>query len=131
MEATLAAVDGAVLNADDLPAGPHSATRVLVGRGKDLYRVYVHPQTLAVLKIVPESERLTRLLFYLHGELLRGRTGSMLVELAASWTIVMILTRCLASGYTVTSFEGNTVNATAIPALGMPRAATVGMRVRF
>lgn len=92
VEAALAAVDGAVLNAYELPAGPQSASRVLVGRGKELYRVYVHPQTLEVLKVVPENERLTRLLFYLHGELLLGRPGSVLVELAASWTIVMILT---------------------------------------
>ena len=34
-------------------------------------------------------------------------------------------------GYTTTSFEGPTVNATAIPALGMPLTAIVGMRVRF
>lgn len=92
VEAALSAVNGAVLNAYELPTGPQSATRVLVGRGKELYRVYVHPQSLEVLKVIPESQRLTRLLFYLHGELLLGRPGSMLVELAASWTIVMILT---------------------------------------
>jgi len=90
--AALAAVDGAVLNAYELPATPQSASRVLAGHGKDLYRVYVQPQTLEVLKVVRENERLTRLLFYLHGELLLGRPGSMLVELAASWTVVMILT---------------------------------------
>lgn len=37
----------------------------------------------------------------------------------------------LASGYTVTSFEGTTVNPSAIPALGMPLTATAGLRVRF
>jgi len=37
----------------------------------------------------------------------------------------------LASGYTVTSFEGSAVNAGAIPALGPPLMAMVGMRVRF
>ena len=37
----------------------------------------------------------------------------------------------LASGYTLTSFEGSTVNASAIPALGMPLTATAGLRVRF
>jgi uncharacterized iron-regulated membrane protein len=31
-------------------------------------------------------------IFYLHGELLLGTGGSMLVELAASWTILMLLT---------------------------------------
>lgn len=37
----------------------------------------------------------------------------------------------LASGYTVTSFEGSTVSNTSIPALGMPLTAMVGLRARF
>jgi uncharacterized iron-regulated membrane protein len=40
---------------------------------------------------VPEDGRFERLLFRLHGELLMGDGGSILVELAASWAIVMIL----------------------------------------
>jgi outer membrane receptor protein involved in Fe transport len=68
--------------------------------------------------------------------------GATLIDLGLRWTpaknvdvygSIQNLTNVnyLASGYTVTSFEGNTVNATAIPALGMPLAATVGLRVRF
>ncbi|HZP98940.1 MAG TPA: TonB-dependent receptor [Reyranella sp.] len=37
----------------------------------------------------------------------------------------------LASGYTLTSFEGPTVSNTSIPALGMPFTALVGLRARF
>lgn len=37
----------------------------------------------------------------------------------------------LARGYTTTSFEGTTVNATAIPALGMPLTVIGGVRARF
>ena len=37
----------------------------------------------------------------------------------------------LASGYSLTSFEGTTVNASAIPQLGMPLTAIAGLRVRF
>ena len=37
----------------------------------------------------------------------------------------------LASGYTLTSFEGSTVSATSIPQLGMPLTAIAGLRVRF
>ncbi|MBN9091519.1 MAG: TonB-dependent receptor [Reyranella sp.] len=37
----------------------------------------------------------------------------------------------LAAGYSTTSFEGPFVNPTAIPALGMPLTAAVGMRARF
>lgn len=90
--AALATVPGSVLNAYILPETPESAVRVLVGQGKELYRVYVHPVTLEILSKEREDERLMRMMFYLHGELLLGNPGSMLVELAASWTIVMILT---------------------------------------
>jgi outer membrane receptor protein involved in Fe transport len=37
----------------------------------------------------------------------------------------------LASGHTLTSFEGSTVSATSIPQLGMPLTAIAGLRVRF
>ena len=37
----------------------------------------------------------------------------------------------LASGYTLTSFEGSTVSTTSIPQLGMPLTAVAGLRVRF
>jgi uncharacterized iron-regulated membrane protein len=87
----LAVVPGGVLNAYELPASDTSAARVLVGRGEDLVRVYVDPTNGRVLHQVVEDERLMRRIFYLHGELLLGDRGSMLVELAASWAIVMIL----------------------------------------
>lgn len=90
--AALAAVPGGVLNAYELPRTPHSAARVLVGRDSELTRVYVHPQTLAVLGRVVENDRLMGVVFRLHGELLLGERGSNLVELAASWAIVMLLT---------------------------------------
>ncbi len=37
----------------------------------------------------------------------------------------------LASGFTTTTFEGPTVSATSIPALGMPLTAIAGLRMRF
>ncbi|MFT4046838.1 MAG: PepSY domain-containing protein [Solimonas sp.] len=91
VRAALAAVPGSVLNAYELPRTPRAAARVLVGHGDTVARVYVHPQTLAVLGRVDEDRRFTRLIFRLHGELLLGDRGSMLVELAAAWAIVMIL----------------------------------------
>lgn len=94
--AALAAVPGATLTSLELPAaggaGPTRATRVIVARDGVASRVYVHPATLDVLKVVPEQDRFMRRVFRLHGELWMGDRGSMLVELAASWTIVMILT---------------------------------------
>ena len=92
LHAALAAVPGAMLDGYELPLAADGATQVLVGKGRELFRVYVHPQTSEVLQVLPEDSRFTRLLFNLHGELLLGNKGSMLVELAASWAIVMILT---------------------------------------
>lgn len=89
--AALAVVPGGVLNAYELPASETSAARVLVGRGSELTRVYVDPTNARVLHQVAEDSRLMRTIFYLHGELLLGDRGSLLVELAACWTIVMIL----------------------------------------
>lgn len=89
--AALAAVPGGVLNAYELPAAPDAATRVLVGKRAQINRVFVDPSSLRVLHVVNENDRFMRVIFYLHGELLLGTAGSMLVELAASWTILMLL----------------------------------------
>lgn len=89
--AALRAVPGSVLNAYVLPESPEAATRIVLGRGSELIRVFVNPSTLQVLDVVRENDRFMRVVFYLHGELLLGRGGSMLVELAASWTILMLL----------------------------------------
>ncbi len=92
VRAALAAVPGSVLYAYQLPRTPHSAVQVLAGRGDQLTRVYVHPGTGEVLHTVSEDRRFTNMLSHLHGELLQGDAGSMVVETAASWTIVMIVT---------------------------------------
>jgi uncharacterized iron-regulated membrane protein len=90
--AALRAVPGSVLNAYQLPSSPEAATRVLVGHGSELIRVFVNPSTLQVVGVVRENDRFMKVIFYLHGELLLGSGGSMVVELAASWTILMLLT---------------------------------------
>jgi uncharacterized iron-regulated membrane protein len=90
--AALRAVPGSVLNAYVLPSSPEAATRILVGHGSELIRVFVNPATLQVLGVVRENDRFMRVIFYLHGELLLGSRGSMVVELAASWTILMLVT---------------------------------------
>jgi len=68
--------------------------------------------------------------------------GATLVDLGASYAVAknvdlygiiqnLFNVQYLALGYTTTSFEGPTVNATSIPALGMPFTAAVGLRARF
>ena len=90
--AARAAIPGSTLAAVVLAEHPDEARRVLVSKGGDRTRVYVHPDTLAILKTVPEQGRFASFVSRLHGELLVGKAGSILVELAASWAIVMILT---------------------------------------
>ena len=92
VQAAVRAVPGSTLVGYELPATPDQAVQILVRSPRGDMRVYVHPQSLAVLHVVYERSRLMRIVFRLHGELLAGPIGSYLVELAASWTIVMILT---------------------------------------
>ena len=89
--AAVRAVKGSVLHRFQLPASADQAVQVLVGAGRAETRVYVHPQTLAILRVEDEDRRPMPLVFRLHGELLAGPIGSYVVELAASWAIVMIL----------------------------------------
>ncbi|UAK25248.1 PepSY-associated TM helix domain-containing protein [Sphingomonas nostoxanthinifaciens] len=90
--AALRAVPGGTLHKYVLPQTPDAAVRVLVtSHGADR-RVYLDPQSLAVLGTVTEEHRPMRVLFHLHGELLAGAIGSYLVEIAACWAIVMLLT---------------------------------------
>ena len=92
IRAALAAIPGSTLNAYEVLEDVGSAARVIVSKDGKATRVYLHPETLQVLKTVDEDARFMRTLFRLHGELLMGNRGSAVVELAASWAITMILT---------------------------------------
>lgn len=92
VEVALAAVPGANLHYYQLPRSAGSAVQIIVGRGTQEFRVYVNPFTLHVLKVVNEDHRFMNRIFYLHGELLLGDRGSWIVETAASWATIMILT---------------------------------------
>jgi len=90
--AALAAIPGSIPAGYELPTGTNAAARVIVRHNQVSIRVYVHPGTLQVLHRIPENDRLMSTLFRLHGELLLGDRGSNLVEIAASWTIILIIT---------------------------------------
>lgn len=90
--AAVAAVPGGSLKTYILPERPTDAVRVLVRDATGaLWRVYVHPQSLAILHQVREEDRLMQEIKKFHGELLMGDNGSLFVELAACWGIVMIV----------------------------------------
>jgi uncharacterized iron-regulated membrane protein len=92
VRAALSAIPGSSFISYEMPRDEHAAARVVVRREAEAIRVYVHPANLQILKVVAEDDRFMRILFKLHGELLLGNRGSTLVELAASWAIIMILT---------------------------------------
>ena len=92
IRAALAAVPGSQLNAYELPEAAHSAVQVIVGPDDQATRVYLHPESLRVLKTVAEDDRLMRIMFRLHTGLLLGNRGSAALELAASWAVIMIVT---------------------------------------
>jgi uncharacterized iron-regulated membrane protein len=77
----------------EVPREPDDAVRVHLyapdGTGRI---VYVHPETLAILKTVPHAARLTEIVRMIHADLMAGRGGALVLELAASWAIVMLVT---------------------------------------
>jgi uncharacterized iron-regulated membrane protein len=89
--AALASQPGSKLFVYEVPAEPDDAVRVHIYGADGAGRiVYVHPHSLEILKSVAHTSRLTEIVRMIHGELMAGRTGSLLIELAASWAIVML-----------------------------------------
>ncbi|MFT9315613.1 MAG: PepSY domain-containing protein [Acetobacter orientalis] len=96
VQAALSAVPQGAFLAYELPRTSQSAARVLVSRPDgQAVRVYVDRNTHTVLKTVLEENRFERLVFRLHGQLLLGNVGSVIMEMVASWTIVLIVTGVL------------------------------------
>ena len=90
--AAIAAVPGSSFASYELPEFASSSARIVVKNEETSILAYVHPETLQILHTVPDGERFMRWIFRLHGELLMGNRGSNLVELAACWTIVLLIT---------------------------------------
>jgi len=92
LAAALAANPGARFQAYRLPLQPGDAAMIQLGLhdGKTS-EVFVSPQGKVLGAIEPAS-RLSSIVALVHGSLLMGQWGDWLVELAASWTIVMLLT---------------------------------------
>lgn len=89
--AALASQPGSRLFVYEVPQQPDDAVRVHLYSPEGTGRiVYVHPHSLEVLKSVPHTSRLTEIVRMIHGELLAGRTGALLIELAASWALIML-----------------------------------------
>ncbi|MGL5838614.1 MAG: PepSY-associated TM helix domain-containing protein [Sphingorhabdus sp.] len=92
MEAALSAYPGSQFYSYRLPAAQGDAAMIhlAMADGKNMRDVFVSPQGKVLGSIDPD-DRIARTVSKIHGTLLAGRYGSWLVELAASWAIVMIL----------------------------------------
>ena len=92
-DAALAAYPGSTFSSYRLPERPGDAALVHVALPghRGMRDVFVSPKG-NVLGALDPDERLTALDQKIHGELLLGHQGSWIVELAASWAIVMIAT---------------------------------------
>lgn len=96
VQAALSAVPQGAFLAYELSRTSQSAARILISRSDgEALRVYVDRNTHTVLKTVLEESRFERLVFRLHGQLLLGNVGSVIMEMVASWTIVLIVTGLL------------------------------------
>lgn len=90
--AALGKFPGAGFHSYRLPRADGDAAMVHVGlpEGKGMRDVFVSPQGEVVGALDPEW-RIIQIVHDIHGQLLLGPRGSWIVELAASWAIVMIL----------------------------------------
>jgi uncharacterized iron-regulated membrane protein len=89
--AAISSLPGSKLFVYEIPREADDAVRVHLyspdGAGRI---VYVHPETLAILKSVPHTSRLTEIVRMIHADLMAGRPGAIAIELAACWAIVML-----------------------------------------
>lgn len=75
-----------------MPEHDHQAVAITLQSQAQNWRVYVHPSSNDVLQRVNIDQQLTQWVRTIHGELLMGSTGSVLVELAACWSIILLIT---------------------------------------
>ena len=90
--AARAALPGSHLISYRLPENVDDAVAIMLRWQEEAWLVYVHPRTLSVLKTTPVDDQFIRLVRAFHGELLAGDVGSILVELAACWALVLMVT---------------------------------------
>ena len=92
LAAAITAYPGAQFQSYRLPQNPGDAAAIhlALADGRTMLDVFVSPQGRLVGAINPDH-RVTEWVRAIHGQLLAGKWGAYLVELAGSWAIVMIL----------------------------------------
>lgn len=96
IQAAVDAIPGGKFLSYRLPQSDNEAVRISVkGGGVQSERnwlVYINPYTGAVMGKQDSERQLMNVVKTIHGELLLGDAGSILVELAACWAVVLIIT---------------------------------------
>ena len=92
IDAAVGAVSGSVFVNYQLTEHNNQAVVITLNAGHQRTGVVVHPYTLEVLDVFDVEKQFIRLVRTFHGELLVGNVGSILVELAGCWAIVLIIT---------------------------------------
>lgn len=92
IQAALEVLPNSELVSYRLPQQSNHAVKIKLRHKGERHLVYVNPYTLEVLKQLPYDQQFIRQVRRFHGELMVGDTGSIFVELAACWSIVLILT---------------------------------------
>jgi uncharacterized iron-regulated membrane protein len=91
IQAAVESIPGGKFISYRLPQDPGEAVLVNV-QGEKHWQVFVNPYTGAIVGKQDSSWQLMNVVKTIHGELLLGNAGSVLVELAACWAIVLIIT---------------------------------------
>uniref|UniRef100_UPI00111C144F PepSY-associated TM helix domain-containing protein n=2 Tax=Gottfriedia acidiceleris TaxID=371036 RepID=UPI00111C144F len=71
---------------------PKRSTEIGIMKGEASYTVFVNPYTGKVLGELQNDKRLMEIIVKLHGEIMAGKLGDNLVELSASWAIILLAT---------------------------------------
>ena len=91
IQAALDAIPGGKFLSYRLPQNPDESVLVKV-QAEASWQVFVNPYTAEVVGKQESSWQLMNIVKTIHGELLLGNVGSVLVELAACWAIVLLVT---------------------------------------
>ncbi|MFC4779196.1 PepSY-associated TM helix domain-containing protein [Paenibacillus sp. GCM10023252] len=83
--------DGYVMSFTDVD-DKKRATEIGLMKGDTAYTVFVNPYTGKLLGELQNDKRLMSILIALHGELMVGEKGDIIVELSASWAIILLAT---------------------------------------
>ncbi len=92
VDAAVRARPGARFKSIEVRPDPTDAARVTISTSDSDFLVMVHPGTGQIMKVQTPSDAPMEIVKTVHGELLMGQAGSILVELGAGWAIVMIVT---------------------------------------